>query len=84
MSGDKRDERITTIGGLLDAIAAYREVWRENFPDVTDEEFRDMGLDICIDLGQDDGRCLPLNDVMMLEANEDGDAYMLVGDWPSR
>lgn len=84
MSGDKRDERITTIGGLLDAIAAYREVWRENFPDVTDEEFRDMALDMGIDLCQDDGQYVRLQNVMMLEANEDGDAYALVGDWPSR
>ena len=84
MSGDKRDERITTIGGLLDAIAAYREAWRENFPDVTDEEFRDMALDMGIDMCQDDGQYVRLQNVMMLEANEDGDAYALVGDWPSR
>lgn len=80
---DRREARIHTIGDLLDAVAAHKEVWLESTA-LPDDDWRGLELLVGIDLNRPTGEFLPLNNVCLLEASEDGDRFALVGDWPER
>ena len=80
---DKREARVHTIGDLLDALAAHKEVWLESTA-LPNDDWRHVELLVGIDLSRPTGEFLPLENVCLLDASEDGDSFALVGDWPDR